>query len=70
MIFYRVDIKNQTLEIDLNLPSFRIDSRYNINGTILVVPISGNGKFVGNFSKSTTNKVNYRTGYTKSKRYK
>lgn len=61
MVFYRVDIKNQYLEIDLNLPSFRIDSQYNINGTILVVPISGNGKFVGNFSKSITFKVNNRT---------
>lgn len=48
---YSASIKNQSLEIDLNLPLFRIESRYEVNGQILVLPIKGNGKFVGNFSK-------------------
>lgn len=39
------------MEIDLNFPLFRIESRYDINGQILLLPINGNGTFVGNFSK-------------------
>lgn len=56
-MFYRANFKNQSFEIDLNLPLFRIESRYEVNGQILVLPIKGNGKFVGNFSKLI--KVNY-----------
>ncbi|XP_025206644.1 protein takeout-like [Melanaphis sacchari] len=46
----KASIKNQSLEVDLNLPLFRIESRYEVNGQILVLPIKGNGKFVGNFT--------------------
>lgn len=57
IIFYRANFKNQFFEIDLNLPLFKIESRYEVNGQILVLPIKGNGKFIGNFSKLI--KVNY-----------
>lgn len=39
------------MEIDLHFPSFKIESRYEVNGQILLLPIKGNGHFVGNFSK-------------------
>ncbi|XP_016660196.1 protein takeout-like isoform X1 [Acyrthosiphon pisum] len=48
----KANFKNQSLEIDLNLPFFRIESRYEVNGKILILPIKGNGKFVGNVTNA------------------
>ncbi|CAI6350439.1 unnamed protein product [Macrosiphum euphorbiae] len=48
----KASFKNQSLEIDLNLPLFRIESRYEVNGKILILPIKGNGKFVGNVTNA------------------
>lgn len=50
--YYRANFKNETFEIDINLPLLRIESKYKVNGKVLVLPIEGYGKFVGNFSKS------------------
>lgn len=54
---FSVNLKNQSLEMDLNIPLIRIESKYEVDGQILVLPIKGNGNFVGNFSKSM--KFNY-----------
>ncbi|XP_060862963.1 protein takeout-like isoform X2 [Metopolophium dirhodum] len=48
----KASFKNQSLDIDLNLPLFRIESRYEVNGKILILPIKGNGKFVGNVTNA------------------
>ncbi|VVC38449.1 Haemolymph juvenile hormone binding [Cinara cedri] len=48
------DLKKKSMEIDLYFPSFRIESKYEVNGQILLLPIKGNGKFVGNFTNIQT----------------
>lgn len=53
--FYSANIKNRSLEIDLNFPLFKIKSQYEVKGKILMLPIEGKGAFVGNFSKFLVN---------------
>ncbi|KAL5245198.1 hypothetical protein ACI65C_012608 [Semiaphis heraclei] len=64
-----ISFKNQSLEVDINLPLFRIESRYEINGKILVLPIKGNGKFVGNFT-NTEAKIKFDLKIVKKKNQK
>lgn len=65
----KVGFKNQSLEIDLNLPWFKIESRYEVNGKILVLPIKGNGKFVGNFTNAEA-KIKFDLKIVKKKNHK
>ncbi|XP_060843533.1 protein takeout-like [Rhopalosiphum padi] len=65
----KASIKNQSLEIDLNLPLFRIESRYEVNGQILVLPIKGNGKFVGNFTNAHA-KIKFELKFVEKKNHK
>ncbi|XP_050537909.1 circadian clock-controlled protein daywake-like [Daktulosphaira vitifoliae] len=50
----RINLKENTFDVDLFFPNFQIDSKYEINGKILMLPIKGNGLFVGNFSNIDT----------------
>uniref|UniRef100_A0A2S2NGV6 Protein takeout n=1 Tax=Schizaphis graminum TaxID=13262 RepID=A0A2S2NGV6_SCHGA len=65
----KASIKNQSLEIDLNLPMFKIESRYEVNGQILVLPIKGNGKFVGNFTNVHA-KIKFELKFVEKKNHK
>ncbi|XP_015370791.1 PREDICTED: protein takeout-like [Diuraphis noxia] len=65
----KISFKNQSLEIDVYLPLFRIESRYEINGKILVLPIKGNGKFVGNFTNVSA-KIKFDLKIVKKKNHK
>ncbi|XP_050422083.1 protein takeout-like [Adelges cooleyi] len=46
----KIDIENHLFEIELHFPEYKIESKYDITGKILMLPIKGNGKFSGNFT--------------------
>lgn len=43
-------MKNKVADIEIFIPTLKIESKYEINGKVLVLPINGNGKFNGEFS--------------------
>lgn len=43
----------RTYKFMLLLPHLYVLGDYNINGRVLLLPISGSGKFTGNFSESS-----------------
>ncbi|XP_077289407.1 uncharacterized protein LOC143913463 [Arctopsyche grandis] len=47
-----VNFDKDTVNFDLKLKDLMINGLYNVDGRILLLPIKGNGKFVGNFSNS------------------
>lgn len=50
----RVVEYGRSYKILLLLPQLNVSGDYNISGRILLLPISGAGKFRGNFSKYMT----------------
>lgn len=49
LFFCSFNMKNKVADIDIFIPTLKIESKYEINGKVLVLPIRGNGKFVGEF---------------------
>lgn len=47
----RIDWDTPSISINITLPHIRTEADYDINGKVLVVPISGKGKSNGTFSK-------------------
>nr|CAD7432248.1 unnamed protein product [Timema monikensis] len=53
IVAIKLDLKAKNLEIDLSLPTFFINFKYEINGKILVLPINGKGD--GTLNLTNTN---------------
>ncbi|KAF2878655.1 hypothetical protein ILUMI_27514 [Ignelater luminosus] len=46
----KIDLNKDRVRIKLFLPHLRVESNYNMNGRILMMPISGKGESFGNYS--------------------
>ncbi|XP_071455446.1 putative beta-carotene-binding protein [Hetaerina americana] len=46
----KIDFKTNTMDFGLNLPHLYIESNYEVDGKILLLPIRGRGPFTGNFT--------------------
>ncbi|XP_071440004.1 protein takeout-like [Hetaerina americana] len=51
----RLDLDNLKLEFDLLFPSMHLESEYDVDGKVLVVPVKGNGPSNSNFTNTETN---------------
>lgn len=49
-IIFRVDVNNDRVKLKLYLPRLEMNARYNMEGKILMLPITGNGMARGNFT--------------------
>lgn len=46
----RADIENTYFHVDVMLPQIIVNGQYDIDGKIILLPITGSGPFWGNFS--------------------
>ncbi|XP_046393515.1 circadian clock-controlled protein daywake-like [Ischnura elegans] len=46
----KMDLKSMSMDFGLNLPHLYIESNYEVDGKILLLPIRGRGPFTGNFT--------------------
>lgn len=50
--FFSVDFEGNKITFDLKLKHLYIDGTYHVDGRILLLPVKGSGKVIGNFSKN------------------
>lgn len=49
--FYRVVEYGGRYDVEVFFPKMEVEGTYDVSGQVILLPIKGNGKFVGNFSK-------------------
>lgn len=53
--FFRIDLNLLRFNLDLDLPHLYVDGMYEIDGRVLLLPITGSGPMKGNFTEVTAN---------------
>lgn len=54
MLVFRVVEYGGQYNIEIFFPQMHVEGTYDVSGQVLLLPIQGSGKFVGNFSKYAT----------------
>lgn len=50
LVCYRSNIETLEFDVDIQLPHLYIDAQYEIDGRILLLPVTGSGRLTGNFT--------------------
>ena len=58
-MFFSADLPTLSFAVDIDMPHLYVDGDYEIDGRVLLLPITGSGPMTGNFTKCT-GAVNFR----------